>query len=149
MFLESFYDSSSLKYFNILHACIFIIWKWPSEEFTVSNTPPHIILNARPLWDIMGKIESAAFYDGYYFAFGFGAGSCRTHLCGGAECTHPLIKRGGNCRTPMKCKPALENSGMDAFRMAANMGWDVYPIGMNCLVEQVPSGCRLVLVLID
>jgi len=137
------------KIVNKYRYAVFIIWKWSSKEFKVSNTPPHIILNARPLWNIMGKVESAAFYDGYYFAFGFGAGACRWHLCGGAECTHPMIKLGGKCRNPMKCRPSMEGSGMDAFRMATKVGWDVYPIGMNCLPEQVPSGCRLVLVLID
>lgn len=130
-------------------AAIFILWRFSlkPEEFTTFERKVSS-LDARPLWNAMGKIESAAFYDGYYFAHGFGAGSCRLHLCLGAECNHPLLKPGGTCRFAIKSRPAMEGVGMDVFGMAANVGWDVYPLGMDCSPEQQALGCRMALVLI-
>jgi len=128
-------------------AAVFILWRFSPEQFTTTDGRVSL-LDARPMWNAMGKIESAAFYDGYYFAHGFGGGSCRLHLCGGADCVHPLIKPGGTCRFAVKSRPAMEGVGMGVFGMAANVGWGVYPIGQDCSPERVPAGSRMALVLV-
>jgi|TARA_Y100000310_G_C20047061_1_gene518795 hypothetical protein len=42
----------------------------------------------------------------------------------------------------------MEGVGMDAFTMGAKMGWDIYPIGADISLSEVPHGTRLGLVLI-
>jgi hypothetical protein len=43
----------------------------------------------------------------------------------------------------------MESVGMHCYRMAAEAGWDIYPIGSNCNPENVPHGTLLGLVLVD
>lgn len=87
---------------------------------------------------IVGAIESAAFYDGHYLAFGFGAGSCRHTFCGREDTC--LALEGKKCRFSLVSRPSMEAVGIDAFRMAAAEGWDIYPIGSGAKAEQVPKG---------
>jgi len=42
----------------------------------------------------------------------------------------------------------MEAVGIDAFTMAAKVGWDIYPIGGSTLPDKVPHGTKLGLVLI-
>ena len=59
---------------------------------------------------------------------GFAAGDCKEVLC----FIHPAcraIKNKGKCRHPDLSRPSMESCGMDVFAMAADVGWDVYPLG--------------------
>lgn len=119
---------------------IFFMLKVPSEEIVGPHHLPPKKVN-----EIASKIESAAFYDGYYLASGFG-GSCREALCQGAECS--ALKIGSGCRNPFNSRMGMESAGMDAYMMATKMGWDIYPAGLNTKPEDLPHGTRLGLVLI-
>ena len=79
----------------------------------------------RKIHDIVSAVESAAFNDGYYFAVGFSAGGCKTALCGGLVCQY---LDSGRCRFPLKARPSMEGVGIDAYRLAARVGWDIYPV---------------------
>ena len=92
------------------------------------------------------QVESAAFYDGYYFAMGFGAATCKVVLC--SKFDNCLVLEGKRCRHPYFARPSMEGAGFDALRMAARVGWDVYPIGSSCRPEDIPNGTLLGLVLI-
>jgi predicted metal-binding protein len=94
----------------------------------------------------VAKVESAAFYDGYYFAMGFGAASCKVTLCAKFDNCSVLERK--RCRQPYFARPSMEGAGFDALRMAARVGWDVYPIGSSCHPEDIPHGTLLGLVLI-
>jgi len=92
------------------------------------------------------ELESLAFYDGYYLAMGFSAGSCKKTLC--HKFSRCQVLEGKSCRHPNFARPSMEASGFDVFRMAARVGWDVYPIGGTCQPGDVPQATLMGLVLI-
>ncbi|MFC2019314.1 DUF2284 domain-containing protein [Chloroflexota bacterium] len=96
--------------------------------------------------EIISKIEAEAFYDGYYLALGFAGGPCKSAFCPNNECS--ALVSGQACRHPFRARSSMEGAGMDAFRMAAMVGWDIYPIGASVLPTEIPHGTRLGLVLI-
>ncbi|MFB3813385.1 MAG: DUF2284 domain-containing protein [Terriglobales bacterium] len=100
----------------------------------------------RKISDIVTQIESQAFYDGHYLAVAFSAGSCHAAYCNFKECQ---VLKGMPCRFPLRARPSMEGSSIDAFRMAAEAGWDVFPVGSDCNPACVPHGTLLGLVLVD
>jgi len=96
--------------------------------------------------EIVSKIEAEAFFDGYHLALGFAGGPCKSTFCPNDKCS--ALVPGQACRHPLRARSAMEAVGMDAFRMAANVGWDVYPIGATISPSEVPHGTRLGLILI-
>ncbi|MFC2001321.1 DUF2284 domain-containing protein [Chloroflexota bacterium] len=103
-------------------------------------------LYRKKLADIIAKIESEAFYDGYHLALAFGNGSCKTIFCPDKEC-NALIS-GQGCRHGLKARSSMEAVGMDCFTMATRVGWDIYPIGEKTAPSEIPGGLRVSLVLI-
>ncbi|HNW92202.1 MAG TPA: DUF2284 domain-containing protein [bacterium] len=97
------------------------------------------------LFAIVDRVESAAFYDGHYLAVGFGAGSCRSTFCGTQPCA---VLAGTKCRRALKARPSLEAVGIDAFRLAAGLGWEMHPIGSDAAAAEIPGGNLLGLVLV-
>ena len=94
----------------------------------------------------MSRVEAEAFYDGYHLALGFAGGPCKTIFCPDVECS--ALIPGQGCRHSYKARSAMEAVGMDAFQMAAKVGWDVYPIGGSITPDDVPHGTRLGLIFI-
>jgi predicted metal-binding protein len=95
---------------------------------------------------IVSEIESMAFYDGYYLAFGFGAGSCRHTFCGKEDSC--LALEGKKCRFALLARPSMEAVGIDVFRMVAQAGWEIYPVGSGAKADEVPKGVLAGLVVI-
>ncbi|MBI4187128.1 MAG: DUF2284 domain-containing protein [Chloroflexi bacterium] len=95
--------------------------------------------------EIVAKIESDAFYDGYYLATGFAGGSCNV-FCRNMECS--ALVPGQGCRHYLRGRPSMEGVGMDVFMMAARVGWDIYPIGYSMPPAEAPCGSKLGLVLV-
>jgi predicted metal-binding protein len=100
----------------------------------------------RSLYSLVSAIESAAFYDGHYFASGFPSGSCKSALCPSQPCS---VLAGEPCRHRLKARPAMEAVGIDCFALAGALGWPVYPIGSSAKAEHVPSAFLMGMVLID
>jgi len=90
------------------------------------------------VYKIVTDIESMAFYDGHYLAFGFGAGSCRYTFCGLEEDCQAM--NGKRCRFSLRARPSMEAVGIDVYRMVVSAGWDIYPIGSNTKPCDVPKG---------
>jgi len=104
------------------------------------------IKDLRKLCEIISAVESAAFHDGYYFAAGFASASCNLVWCKGLEC-QALLQKG--CRMHGRAYASMEAVGIDVFRLAATIGWDVYPIGSQTPEDMIPHGSRCGLVLIE
>ncbi|MCZ7663758.1 MAG: DUF2284 domain-containing protein [Thermoleophilia bacterium] len=130
-------------------------YQW-SLFFSVDVAPPVIVKNRdtiverveayQQVYTIVSQIESMAFYDGHYLAFGLSAGSCRHTFCGQQkDC---VAMEGKKCRFALKSRPSLEAVGVDVYKMVARLGWDIYPIGSCAAPEEVPHGtlCGLVVV---
>jgi predicted metal-binding protein len=99
----------------------------------------------KKVFDLVSALESSAFYDGHYLAVGFAAGSCKSTYCYKAECA---VLKGERCRNELRSRPSMEAVGIDAYRLAAEAGWDIYPIGSDCSPQDVPGGTLLGLVLV-
>jgi len=90
------------------------------------------------VFKIVSEIESMAFYDGHYLAFGFAAGSCRHTFCGQQENCQAM--EGKRCRFSLLARPSMEAVGIDVYNMVAATGWDIYPIGSGAKPEDMPKG---------
>jgi predicted metal-binding protein len=104
------------------------------------------VRSTRKNFEIVAKVEAEAFSDGYYLAVGFGNACCRVAFCNSAKDCAALA--GKSCRFPLQSRPSMESVGMDAFLMAARIGWDVYPLGRTTSPAEAPHGVALGLVLI-
>jgi predicted metal-binding protein len=97
-------------------------------------------------FSIVNEVESIAFYDGYYLAFGLAAGSCRHTYCGKQESCSAM--EGARCRMSLRARPSMEAVGIDVYRMVATQGWEIYPIGSDATAEDVPKGTLAGIVII-
>jgi len=130
------------------HYAIFIKLEVPSEELAGPEAWAKGTLSrsAIRLNEIVSKIEAEAFYDGYHLALGFAGGPCKSAFCPNIECS--ALIPGQSCRHSLKARSSMEGAGMDAFTMAAKVGWDVYPIGSSTSPADIPHSTRLGLVLV-
>ena len=100
------------------------------------------------VFEICNKLESTAFYDGYYLSTGFGAGSCKSTLCWqkNMEC---LVLQNKKCRYSLRARPSMEAVGIDCYKLAVELGWQIIPIGSDAKAENVHHGSLIGLILID
>lgn len=99
------------------------------------------------VYKIVSSLESAAFYDGHYLAFGFGAGSCRHTFCGLQETCAAM--EGKKCRFSLLARPSMEAVGIDAFKLVAAQGWEIYPIGSGADANRVTKGTLVGIVIVQ
>jgi predicted metal-binding protein len=128
---------------------IFFMLRVPSQELTNPDFKQKKAgaISSIKQSQIIAKLESEAFYDGYHLAMAFGGGPCQPYLCADQECA--ALVPGQRCRHPLKARPSMEAVGMDAYLMATKVGWEIYPIGGSVSSSEIPSGNRLGLVLIS
>ena len=99
------------------------------------------------VYKIVNDLESLAFHDGHYLAFGFGAGSCRHTFCGQMESCQAM--EGKKCRFSLRSRPSMEAVGIDVYKMVARAGWDIYPIGSGDKPEDIPKGTLAGLIIVQ
>lgn len=99
------------------------------------------------VYKIVSALESAAFYDGHYLAFGFGAGSCRHTFCGLQETCAAM--EGKKCRFSLIARPSMEAVGIDVYKLTAAQGWDIYPIGSGADPDRVAKGTLAGIVIVQ
>jgi len=126
-----------------------ILKKYRWAVFFTRDVPSEVIVRDRAtikervqvfqdVFKIVSEVESMAFYDGNYLAFGFGAGSCRHTYCGKEKSCRAM--EGERCRFSLIARPSMEAVGIDVYRMVASRGWETYPIGSNAKPEDIPKG---------
>jgi predicted metal-binding protein len=99
----------------------------------------------KKVFELAGAVESAAFYDGHYLAVGFAAGSCKSTYCYDKPCT---VLSGEKCRLQLRSRPSMEAVGIDCYRIAAQLGWEIYPIGSDAGPGCMPHALLMGLVLV-
>jgi predicted metal-binding protein len=99
------------------------------------------------IYKMVSAVESLAFYDGHYLAFGFGAGSCRHTFCGQQESCAAM--EGKRCRFSLIARPSMEAVGIDVYQLVARQGWDIYPIGSGANPEEMPKGVLAGIVIVQ
>ena len=120
----------------------------PSENIVRNmETTKELIAAYVKVTKIVAAIESMAFYDGYYLAVGFGAGTCRHSFCLQEEDCQTL--KGNICRFAEKTRPSMEAVGIDVFKMVASAGWDIYPIGSDTRACDVQKGVLAGIVIVQ
>lgn len=136
------------KTVNNFKYAIFYMLKLPSEEIAGPEAREKKLTGASQItnWEIAAKLESEAFYDGYYLAMAFAGGPCNIIYCSDRRCTVLAAQRA--CPNALFVRPSMEGYGMDVYLMATKVGWDIYPIGGGISPSKVPSGTKLGLVLV-
>jgi len=126
--------------------------------FFVQDVPSEIIVRDKAtikervaaylnVYKIVTDIESMAFYDGHYLAFGFGAGSCRYTFCSLEEDCQAM--EGKRCRFSLRARPSMEAVGIDVYKMVVSAGWDIYPIGSNAKPSDIPKGVLAGIIIVE
>ena len=121
------------------HYAVLFIKEVPSEVIVRDKaTIKERVAAYQEVYKIVNQVESLAFHDGHYLAFGFGAGSCRHTFCGQQENCQAL--EGKRCRFSLVARPSMEAVGIDVYKMVAREGWNIYPIGSGAKPEDMPKG---------
>jgi len=124
---------------------IFCMMRVPFDGILSSNDDLYASFRLK-INEIVSKIEAMAFHEGYYFATGFASGSCKHVFCEDLECA--VLTPGQKCRAELKARSSMEAVGIDCFLTATKVGWDIFPIGKNSNIEDIPCGRLLGLILI-
>lgn len=122
------------------------------------DVPPEVIVRDKAtikervavyqqVYKMVSEVESMAFYDGHYLAFGFGAGSCRHTFCGQQENCQAM--EGKRCRFSLLSRPSMEAVGIDVYQLVARQGWDIYPIGSGAKPADLPKGVLAGIVIVQ
>jgi predicted metal-binding protein len=122
------------------------------------DVPPEVIVRDKAtikervavyqkVFKMVSEVESMAFYDGHYLAFGFGAGSCRHTFCGQEESCQAMA--GKRCRVSLRSRPSMEAVGIDVYQLVARQGWDIYPIGSGAKPADMPKGVLAGIVIVQ
>jgi len=129
------------------HWAIFFTRDIPPEVLARGSEDKERIAAFQSIYKIVKGIESKAFYDGHYLAFGLGAGSCKRNFCGKEEYCQAL--RGGSCRFALLARPSMEAVGIDVYNLVASRGWDIYPFGKGADVATLPKGTLAGIVIVQ
>ena len=124
----------------------------------IKEVPPEVIVRDKAtikervaayqdMFKIVSELESMAFYDGHYLAFGFGAGSCRHTFCGQQDNCQAM--EGKRCRFSLLARPSMEAVGLDVYKMVTQAGWDIYPIGSGAKPADIPKGILAGIVIVQ
>ncbi|HIE44164.1 MAG TPA: DUF2284 domain-containing protein [Candidatus Omnitrophica bacterium] len=135
-----------------------ILERFEWAVFFIKDVSPEVIMRDKTtikervaayqhIFKIVSEIESMAFYDGHYFAFGFGAGSCRHTFCGLEKSCRAMD--GERCRFSLIARPSMEAVGIDVYKMVTLAGWDIYPIGSCAEREDIPKGTLAGIVIVE
>jgi predicted metal-binding protein len=132
--------------------------KYAWAVFFIKDVPSEVIIRDKAtikervaayqwMYTTVSEIESAAFHDGHYLAFGFAAGSCRHTFCG--QLPDCQAMKGDKCRFSLKSRPSMEAVGIDVYKMVAQSGWDIYPIGSGEKALDIPKGTLAGIVIVQ
>ena len=83
-------------------------------------------------------VQSAAFYDGHYFAINCHFGPCLASLCEEFDSCQEI--KTGICRFPTIAKPSVEQTFcVDLIKLASRLGWQHYMRGYCAYPQDYPK----------
>jgi len=134
------------KAFSLFNWAVLFNIDVPTEYFAdIERYFPHGKEHQMKTDEVAAMVETLAFADGYHFAMGFGAGSCRDALCNNSLCQ---MLDSGRCRFILKARPSMEGVGIDVFGLVAKVGWEIYPIYNRVDPRLVPCALSVGIVFI-
>ena len=122
-----------------------ILFRWDFPRASALDVPSGT-KRKQDIYKTLAKLEAAAFYDGYYFSCAFGGGTCKHAFCHDKEC-RALAEPHKGCRFPLLARSSMEGFGFDAYAMASQAGWPLYPAGIHC-PDKIETLYRIGLLLI-
>lgn len=96
---------------------------------------------------IASKLEASARDEGFPYAMGLAAGSCKPVFCRGRACD--ALTEEGECRYPSLARPSMEAVGINVFTLSTNAGWDIHTILKDSNPEAVSKGMLAGLILLS
>jgi predicted metal-binding protein len=95
---------------------------------------------------ISARLEEFSVGQGHALSKGLAAGSCKTVFCRDIPCD-ALIKD-GKCRYPSLARPSMEALGINVFRLAKEVGWEIHAILRKSDPDDIPSAMLAGLLLV-
>ena len=132
---------------NYRWAVLFTLEVPPEVIVRDKDTVKERVAAYQKLYQLVSAVESLAFYDGHYLAFGFAAGSCRHTFCGQQEDCQAM--GGKRCRFSLLSRPSMEAVGIDVYQLVARQGWEILPIGSGAKPLDMPKGVLTGIVIVQ
>ena len=95
---------------------------------------------------ISSKLEAMSVEQGYTFSKSLSAGFCKGVFCKDVPCE--ALADGGECRYPSLARPPLEAIGINVFRLAKDVGWEIHAILRDSDPKDIPSAMLAGLLLV-
>jgi predicted metal-binding protein len=101
----------------------------------------------RKVYLIASELETLSIEAGYAFSKALAAGSCKPIFCYDVPCE--ALMDGRECRFPSLSRPSMEALGINVFRLAGDVGWEIHPILRDSDPRSVPKGMLAGLLLVS
>ncbi len=98
----------------------------------------------RKIFLICSALERKIARLGDYSPFGLGAGSCKPVFCEKSPCA---VLEGGECPHPELARPSMEALGVNVFKLAEEVGWEIHRMVRNSDPGKIPSAMLMGMVL--
>jgi predicted metal-binding protein len=129
------------------------IEKYETALFFKIDVSPQILLSEdrfetfKSIYMIASKLEASARDEGFPYAMGLAAGSCKPVFCRGRACD--ALTDEGECRYPSLARPSMEAVGINVFTLSIDAGWDIHTILKDSNPESVSKGMLAGLILLS
>lgn len=129
------------------------IEKYETALFFKIDVSPQILLSEdrfetfKSIYMIASKLEVSARDEGFPYAMGLAAGSCKPVFCRGRACD--ALTDEGECRYPSLARPSMEAVGINVFTLSRDVGWDIHTILKDSNPEAVSKGMLAGLILLS
>jgi predicted metal-binding protein len=129
------------------------IEKYETALFFKIDVSPQVLLSEdrfktfKSVYMIASKLEASARDEGFPYAVGLAAGSCKPVFCKGRACD--ALTDEGECRYPSLARPSMEAVGINVFTLSRDVGWDIHTILKDSHPKEVPKGMLAALLLLS
>lgn len=129
-----------------------LIGNYEKALFFKIDVSPQLLLSEdrhkifKKVFLIASRLEALAIEHGFLETKGMAAGSCKPVFCKGRSCE--ALLEGGECSYPSLARPSMEAVGINVFKLAKEVGWDIYLILEESDPKAVPKGMLAGLLLV-